>query len=457
MADVLLVNPPRPLDGRLMEREDRCESAVPNLYPPASLCKIAGVLRDMDNHFVKLLDLNADADVRDYRPLIHETARIRYDYVIFRSTPETFNEDITTARHAKITNQTTKTIMLNWNMTPLANEILKENESLDYYPTSDNYVEEIRAIINQTSIKPSDFAKYPMPAWDLIEHNFKRFYVELPILNSWVPIETIEGCGLHCTFCVYAEARPKIKPVESVIEEFTWLRNHKVKYISFFDATFNLVPSRALSICNELEKINHGTWFCNIREDRANEELIKAMRNAGCRGVSCGVESGNNNILLGVRKESQSNEKVAETTKLLKKYGIKQYYSFVIGLPGETKESIQNTMNFILRLQPNSLQINTYTPYPKTPLSAELGIVDSRNYLLYQAQHSICDLTPKELTDARLDMYQTLYRNPGYWMNNISWCLKHPRDLKIGIAYAYELFQAKLGNKQAHCGAYWVQ
>lgn len=482
MSRVLLVNPPRPRDGRYMDRSDRCESAVPDLMPPHTLCKVGGVLRDADGHDVGLLDLNADSAPGDYSPLERIVGRERFDFVVFRATPETFAFDLRTASIVKTNQSSAKTILLCWNMTPIAESIMRQNDELDFYVTNDDYTEVIRAlvcedkrlpglvwrdgtVITRTQNKPipTHFSEYPMPAWDLISHNFGRFFVQLPVLHPWVPMETIEGCHLGCTFCVYADSFPKFRRPEDAIDEFVWLREHGVKYISFFDATFNLNRKRAEDLCNEiLSRRAKSTWYANIRADFLDKDLVDLMARAGCEGVSCGVESANPEILKNVHKEAQSPEVVEQATSWLKAAGLKTYYSFVIGLPGETKESIKKTTNYILKVRPNSLQINTYTPYPKTPLYAvakEMGYEVGNNLVLYDAcaaDFSLCELTPKELSDARMKMYDAFYGSSSWWLSNVKWTLQHPKDIKIGVNYVYEIAKAKMGIKADHCGPYWV-
>lgn len=481
MSRVLLVNPPRPPDGRYMDRSDRCESAVPDLMPPHTLCKIAGVLRDADGHDTDLLDLNADAKPGDYGRLSLSVSKNKPDYAVFRATPETFEFDLQTARIAKAANPKTKTVLLSWNMTPLATEILAKYPDIDYYITNDDYTEVIRGLVTdkllagvawrdgekidelKSKLIPTKFSEYPMPAWDLIRHNFHRFFVQLPVLRPWIPIETVEGCGLNCSFCVYADTFPKFRRAEDAVEEFEWLTGNGVKYISFFDATFNLNKKRAKDICQLLvDRHLHTTWYANVREDLLDEELVDLMARAGCEGVSCGVESADINVLRNVRKESQSPDIVEHMTSVLKSHGIKTYYSFVIGLPGETRETIKRTTDFILRVKPNSLQINTYTPYPKTPLyevAQKMGYKAGDNLVLYDAcaaDFSLCELTPKELAEARMKMYDAFYGSSSWWFSNLKWTFQHPKDMKIGVNYVYEIAKAKMGMKADHCGPYWV-
>lgn len=461
---VLLLNPPR-FKGMPVGREDRCENTIPNVLPPMGLVYLAGILEQ--EHVVKLIDANGyNQDLNYLKSEIEEESP---DVVIFRATPETFYLDIEVARIAKEVKNSVKTVMICWSLTKLAAQVLEKAMDVDYYVIDYYYERVIPQILkgkSSTRIKgiayrsaagiqlnapeeeSFDFNSISMPAWRLIP-DFRIYWVQIPSFRPYAMVESAKGCGMGCSFCTIARMKPVFREVSKVADEIEYLyRERGVKYIGFFDATFNIQRKRVLEICEELiqRKLTKLRWFANIRGDRMDEEQARVMRQAGCRGVSVGIESGSQQVLDLAHKRLKVSD-AAKTIEILKKTGIAQYLSFILGLPGETLETVNETRQFIRRTKPTGFQVNGLVPYPGCQLyddavqHGKIQRLSFDNLLLYNTPVSLCDLTTEEINRSRRQIYKQIYTDPGWWFSNTKALVKSPENIGVGIDYGLKVIR----------------
>jgi tRNA A37 methylthiotransferase MiaB len=462
---ILLVNPPR-FNGRPVGREDRCENTIPNVLTPTGLVILAGILEA--KHDIRLIDANG-LDI-GYENIRKQMQNFAPDVVVFKATPETFGSDIQTATVAKAVNTNTKTVMICWSLTRAPERVLQRATQVDCYILDHHYERPIEEIAdgadlsqvhgicyrdgNEIVVRPSnemdfDFSKIPMPAWHLIDQ-FEPYWVQVPSIRPCVTIESAKGCGMTCSFCTIANIRPCFRNIENVVEEINYLYfSRGVRYLSLFDATFNINRRRAIEFCDAInrEGMDKLRWYANIRADRMDQELANAMRNAGCRGVSMGVESGSQAILDMAGKRLRVDE-AKEAIAILKKSRIKQYASFIVGLPGETLDTMNATKSFILESKPTGFQVNSLVPYPGTKicdLAIERGIISEdmpfENLLLFDTPVTLCDLSAQEINDFRRKIYREVYRHPGWWLSNLLFVARNPEDYPVGFDYGIKILK----------------
>jgi anaerobic magnesium-protoporphyrin IX monomethyl ester cyclase len=187
---------------------------------------------------------------------------------------------------------------------------------------------------------------------------------------------TSRGCPFGCAFCsstVMWGNRTRFRSVENVMSEIRMLvKDFAVKEFRFVDDTFTLDRERALHLCSELEKLRpHVTWRCITRADMVDEEVLRAMKRAGCVSVQYGIESAHPQILALIGKKI-FREEVEKKVDAAKKVGLKVNGSFVIGLPGETREMIEETIEFAESLSLADTQVNIAMPFLGTPLRSIL-------------------------------------------------------------------------------------
>jgi radical SAM superfamily enzyme YgiQ (UPF0313 family) len=203
-----------------------------------------------------------------------------------------------------------------------------------------------------------------------------------------------------------------------VVDELEWLKsNHDAGAgaFSFFDDAFTYDKERAIKICQEMRrrKINV-PWDAQTRVDRISPEVLDAMKAADCQLLSFGAESGCQKILDSVHKKTtvEMNEKAI---KMAKKAGLTVAMSVIIGYPGETKESLKQTYDFIQRAEPDYVYLCMATPYPGTHLGSylqELGWKVSDDWSKYDLQQPVFEnpmLQGVDLVKSRREFYDHFY------------------------------------------------
>ncbi len=460
---VLLVNPPR-FQGSSVVREERCE--VPERYSvlePYSLLQLGALLREK-GHQVSLIDANGGNLGFD-----EVEARVRsqpFDAMFFRFTPTTFDHDMRVARMAKEARPETTTVGISWTLRTLPREVLAEAPDMDIYlrheyeavgPTLTDALEAGRPLadvpgiafredghveVTRDSAPFPDYDDLPLPAYDLLP-NLDPYFISARAGQPFTIMYTSKGCPYSCTFCTVARTRWKDRSAESVLSELRYLEDHyRIRTVSFFDETFTMSKKRVRAICEGIRQERLDIrWYCNTRVHLVDPDLLRDMHSAGCSGISFGVESGSQKILDGASKQAT----VAQAESAIrdaKAAGIKTYCAFILGLPGETRETAQDTIRFALRTLPNGAQFNVLAPYPGTQLHEQLQeqgllpVMDWRKMYQDQAALGTKDLTPEELNQLRRAAYTSLYFSPRWWLQNVRFALASAVDFQLASRYA---------------------
>ncbi|MCP4215913.1 MAG: radical SAM protein [bacterium] len=169
-------------------------------------------------------------------------------------------------------------------------------------------------------------------------------------VGEHVAVRTSISCPFSCSFCGFPEHAGAYQTagVDIVEQELDRLQRLKqVKYINFIDDTFNVPVERFKSILRMMIKNDYGfKWHSYFRCQYADEEMIELMKESGCEGVFLGIESGSETILKNMNKGADIGQ-YAKGIKLLKEHGIVTYGNFIIGFPGETVQTVEETIKFI--------------------------------------------------------------------------------------------------------------
>ncbi|MDZ5650463.1 MULTISPECIES: hopanoid biosynthesis associated radical SAM protein HpnJ [Nitrospirillum] len=206
-------------------------------------------------------------------------------------------------------------------------------------------------------------------------------YLKAPYLS----IYTGRGCKSRCTFCLWPQTvgghRYRTRSVGHVVEEMAWAQKNfpQVKEFFFDDDTFTDNLPRAEAIAKELGKLGI-TWSCNAKAN-VPRETLKVLRDNGLRLLLVGYESGNQQILHNIKKGMRV-EVAEKFTKDCHELGIQIHGTFILGLPGETKETIQETIKWAAKINPHTIQVSLAAPYPGTFLyqqAIENGWLDDAN------------------------------------------------------------------------------
>jgi anaerobic magnesium-protoporphyrin IX monomethyl ester cyclase len=258
----------------------------------------------------------------------------------------------------------------------------------------------------------------PRPAYERLPLEKYRLFG-----RSIMPIMTSRGCPFRCTFCVSSQmngVKFRTRNPKTVVDELEWLKNtHGADAYTFYDDAFTYDVDRAAKICGEMIKRKLGLpWDCQTRVDRISETILARLREAGCRLISFGIESGSQKILDAVGKKTTV-EQNAWAIKLAKKSGISVSLDIILGYPGETPETLKQTIAFIKRTKPDYVYLTLAMPYPGTELFRqlkELGWPMSSDWSQYDLQTPVFQsplIANATLIETRRKFYNDFY-SPGY-------------------------------------------
>ncbi|HUL40026.1 MAG TPA: radical SAM protein [Methanomassiliicoccales archaeon] len=474
---ILLVNPPR-FEGIPVIREERCEITERySILEPYSLLQMGSLLR-AKGHQVELIDLNGfdlawkelEARVRGSKP----------EAALFRFTPTTFDHDMRTAAIVKAEAPGAKTIGVCWTLRTLARQVMSQAHDLDFYVRQEyevvapDLIEALREgrsmdsvpgiahrrgqeiMISPDALPLDDYDSLPIPSFDLLP-SLDPYFVTAPAGRPYTILYTSKGCPFKCSFCTVAGTKWRPKSAEKTMEELRFLKkNYGIRTVSFFDETFTLDKKRVLRICEALVAEDLDIrWYCNTRAHLVDLDLLKKMRRAGCRGISYGIESGSQSILDHADK-CVTVEQARNALAWARQARIKTFASFILGLPGETWQTVGETIDFVGQTIPTSAEFNVAVPYPGTKLYemvyGEKGgeAVDFRRLYQDDAVVGTEALTPADLNKARDMAYRSLYFNPRWWLRNIGHVLKEPEDMDLATRYATKALRNYLVHRMKH-------
>jgi radical SAM superfamily enzyme YgiQ (UPF0313 family) len=418
----------------------------------ASICKEKG-------HEVIFIDANAHNYNNDF--VWEQIQSNKPEVVVFHAGQESFENDLVVGTCAKEVGA--KSVCISWTFRTMAEEIRKDlGQSVDSLVVSHNYLELIPNMIDNGSFpeivnyEPKMvFDELPFPDWSLID-NFKIYHTRVPSISPYTVTQSAVGCPNHCLFCNYRKTGWNARSPEHVVDELEILVNkYHVKYVHFYDATFNISEKRVMQISEEIiaRKLKF-KWFINARADHWNMLSAGTAKEAGLDGVSLGIESNNQNLLDEMKKGTTvEDNRNAITT--LKKAGIKTNLSCMIGFPSETEETIMDLVKFLKWAKPSGFFISPYGMCSVTGTywfeeyrkqGADLPhwskLHDWGNWL------SFCKYSPQELQEIRKKMYREITFKSWYIPSNFWWMIKHPSDMKMGIEFGfYHLYKLLKGLK----------
>jgi hopanoid biosynthesis associated radical SAM protein HpnJ len=242
--------------------------------------------------------------------------------------------------------------------------------------------------------------------------------------HPYVSIYTSRGCPARCTFCLWPQTfsgrTMRTRSPENVYQEVKWIKENlpEVREISFDDDTFTADREHARAVAEKIRPLGV-SWVVNARAN-CDFDTLKIMRDAGLRHVVVGYESGNAQILKNIKK-GVTRPQAEEFTRNCKKLGITIHGAFIMGLPGETRETIKETIEYAKRLDLDSIQVSLASPYPGTEfyeLCKKEGWLSSDTFL-DDTGHQSCvinypNLSNREIFDSVETFYNKFYFRPKY-------------------------------------------
>ncbi|HEX7975057.1 MAG TPA: B12-binding domain-containing radical SAM protein [Anaerolineales bacterium] len=419
-VDIMLVNPPTPDGGYWIRTQHRVGRRTREnmVWPQVSLAQMAALLHP--TYTVKVVDANAERmGWKEFNRLID---KYQPKYYLTQVTAPTLENDmygcfIAHARGAK-------TIAFGTHVTPIPRESMRPYPMLDFVLVGepdltirdlldhlerkiDQRPPEILKLFEKSDpiYKPAykedgsiDLHGIKGLAWrnnDEIVVNFPRPFIadlnDLPIpMHELLPLQlyrmplikgpftfivTSRGCPAGCTYCikhVSYQFSARVRSPELIMEEMWKLKKLGINNIHMYADLFTVSREQVVELCKRMidEKIDIH-WTSNSRVDYVDEELLLLMGKAGCRLISWGIESGNEQILKHAHKGAYP-DKAERALVWAKKAGIMNWGYFIIGLPGETEATIRDTINFAKKLPLDIALFHVAAPYPGTPFFFEV-------------------------------------------------------------------------------------
>jgi anaerobic magnesium-protoporphyrin IX monomethyl ester cyclase len=235
------------------------------------------------------------------------------------------------------------------------------------------------------------------------------------------------GCPYRCTFCLWPGIlyghKFRARSAENVVDEIEEaVRTHGHDEIYFDDDTFSIDRQRVLDICRLIQERGlqkEVEWIAQCRVDTVDREMLEAMKAANCGYILFGVESGSPEMLKKMKK-GITLDKVRQAFELTAEVGIKTQAFFLFGIPGETQETIRETIEFAKEINASSTQFAVAIPHPGTALYEECkanGWLTSENWVDYTSEASLIEtpwLTAEEVENARIRAYREYYYRPQF-------------------------------------------
>lgn len=305
-------------------------------------------------------------------------------------------------------------------------------------------------IINRPREPIEDLDSLPLPARHLFKH--QRYSYPDTLTNFAFPIITSRGCPGNCTYCNTKSLfgrKIRFRSPKNIVDEIEYLiDNYGAREIHIWDDNFVTQKSRVFQIRDEIKKRNVRVKFSfpnGIRTDYINEDIIVALKDMGTYSVAFGVESGNQKILDRIKKGIRL-EQIKKAFSLAKEAKFETWAFFILGLPGENKNTILETISFAKELNPDVVKFHLLQLYPGTEIFREFsnnGLISDYGYDNYGIHSSPAYILPglnkEELIKWHKKAYYQFYLRPAKLINHLL-RIKSWHRLKLNIKTAIWLF-----------------
>jgi len=410
--------------------------------PPLGIAYMAAVLEQND---IAVEIIDAAALEMSWETLEREIKRTSPQLVAVTALTPTIDQALQTAELAKKTCPQATVVMGGYHPTFNYQEILEkdyvdivirgegEYTLLELVQTLEEGgdLKNVKGIAYQDGVTPprpliADLDELPFPARHLLPMDHYK------ILNMKLHTATLisgRGCPMQCSFCASAALhgnKLRMRSAQNVVDEMEHLINdHDAGMIAFMDDTFTLKPSRVAEICDEIIKRDLDTyWGCTARADTLSDELLQKLSDSGCITLFLGVESADQQQLDRVNKQ-MTIDKIRQAFKLSRENDIRTIASVVLGMPGDTKDSIERTIKFVRELNPSYALFSLATPYPGTRFYQEavqdnlIKVKDWSKYTLLSPVLETVDCSLDELKKMQKKAFRQFYLRPVYLMKQV--------------------------------------
>jgi len=407
---LLLVNPPSPENCRISRGLMGGFGMAVNqdlVYPPLNLAYVAAVARDA-GHDVSILD--AEALDLDRETTIERGVEQPFDLVGVDSSTATIDDDLTLAAElakragaksftmgAQVTNTPDNVLARTGVHYVIRDEVedtvvalieaLEKGDDVSGVEGISSQDETGEGIVhNPPRKKIVDLDRLPFPARDLLPN--ERYRIP-DMVGPMTTVQSSRGCPINCTYCGYTLSqglRFRSRSAEDVLAELCEVeRKYGIKNVVFRDPLFSANKKRIQALCDGIAREGLSIdWQCETAIKCLDEELLAQMREAGCVSISFGVETADPE--LG-KKYSNSKIRSPEHAEVVisaaKRLGIRTRAFFMLGFPEETRVQMHSTVDLAVRLDPDSAQFTSVTPYPGTPMWHDVRKGEQEDFATY--------------------------------------------------------------------------
>jgi len=285
---------------------------------------------------------------------------------------------------------------------------------------------------------------YPMPRHELFP--LDSYCMPLGWKGRFSTVLTGYGCAHSCSFCTGSAIRYRRRPREDVLQELELLRANNIHNVFFVDYTFTSSRRYVLDLCREMARMRpRFRWTGFGRVDQLDDEVILALKASGCDLLQIGVESSDDAVLARYKK-GFTVAQVRKAFAACRRLGLRTLGFFIIGLPGESRQGVRDTIQLALDLDPDLASFSVPTPDPGTSLleeAHERGVLDHEPVQVLSTVGPTLpteELSEKEVRALREEAIRRFYLRPSFLMRQVR-SLRSLDDLKDRALNAVELLR----------------
>lgn len=488
---ILCLNPPFKTEYGRYSRSSRSPAITKSgtIYYPIWLCYVAGGLQ-VAGYDVKIIDSCA------YEFDVQQTLKIIIDFnpdlLIIDTSTASIYSDVSFGSDIKKSLPYSFIALMGTHPSALPKETLQLNTSIDAIivgeadqtaiELAEKLAEKLAANLQNKSFKDIDGLAYrdndqiiinkrrePISDLDTLPFISKVYQKHLDINKYFfaasdfpeAQIITARGCVAKCTFCVYPQtihgSGYRTRSYMNVADEFEWITKNmrEVRQIGIEDDTFTGDQKRVIDFCNEI--INRKIkikWYCNVRVN-LKPETMGWMKRAGCALLTVGYESADNEILKNINKKI-TQDMIIEFSRNAKKCGLLVHGCFMAGNRGDTKETLEKSLDLALKLNDDTMQFFPLMAYPGTidyewaKKEGLLTVSSYSDYLTQDGNHNsvlkMVDMTSEEIRQWCNYARKKYYLRPSYILYKLTQQIKHPAEIRRTFKTAKRFLKHLLWN-----------
>ncbi len=456
MIDVILINPPNsfPVDDTVIQKRKGY-----SLYPPAGIMYVAAAL---ENNGLKVQIIDAVASGDSVGGIFESIALNNVPMVGISATTAQLRGSLQLATNIKERFDNKVSVGIGGPHVSADPAFIERFSAFDFALIGEGektFPELVRAAREGEQVKGvyygeriEDLDSIVFPNRRLI--NSDDYYIE-PCGKHFATVITIRGCPFNCSYCSnpVGARHARFRSPKNVVDEIQhYIREFGIKHILFTDDTFTLNRKHAAGICEDLISRNIKIlWSCETRAGLVDRELLELMYRAGCREISFGVESGSEEIRQKVLNKKVSNTDLITAFTECHRRGIDAHAFCILGVPGETKENMLETLDFTKKIKPDVLGLHLTVLFPDSALykqAIEEGKIPEDVWDKY-ARGEIEDqpiyipdgFSRQTMETMQKSIYLRYYYRPAYLARRFLKDLTHfsrlKHDLGLGIALLF--------------------